>query len=138
VGEAKPGNPLTPLLGPHNVEVPRFIEQFNTKTSNITPGIEVIADIKKITRTRFEVIIRPTPLSRLLYSLADDAGEVTVEQLYDLFLLRRMFFKHIYRSEQDDFEVRQDTYTMIGTMKSLHSIKVNTKFYESYDISSTS
>jgi len=127
VGEAKPGTPLTPLLGPHGIDVPKFIEQFNNKTADINPGVEVVANIVKITKIKFEVFIKPTPLSRMIYSLNNETKNITIEQLYDILLLKKIFWKRFFKKELDHpNKITKDSYKMLASLRSIHNLKITT------------
>lgn len=134
VGEAKPGAPLTPLLGPHNVDVKKFIELFDKKTNSIRAGTEVVACINKYSKVKFEVFIKSTPISRLIYGEMNTTSTITVEKLYDIVRFERMFAEHFYKKEINKQKFMLLASNLIGILRSIHNIKIDKTFYSNYDI----
>ena len=134
-GEAKSGAPLTPLLGPHNVDVKKFVDQFNEKTSSINSGIEVVAYVNKYSRTTFEVVIKPTPVSRLILNGGvDEQNIITLEQLYDIVRVRELFTNHFYKKKIDKREFILLARNTIAVIRSFHNAEIDSNFYSKYDL----
>nr|AFZ64067.1 ribosomal protein L11 [Phalansterium sp. PJK-2012] len=134
-GEAKSGAPLTPLLGPHNVDIKKFNELFNEKTSSINNGIEVVAYINKYSRTTFEVLIKPTPASKLILNgVVNEQNIITLEQIYDIVRVRELFINHFYKKKIDKEEFMLLARNTIAVIRSFHNVKINSTFYSDYDL----
>lgn len=134
--ESKP--PLTPLLSPYNIKLDHFINQFNEKTSSITDGIDVVAYIHKYSRMTYELVIKPTPISKLILNGGvDERNVITAERLYDIVKVRQLFARYFYKKEIDEKEFVLLARSVLGVMRSFHNIKINPDFYSNYDLQST-
>jgi hypothetical protein len=58
--QAKPGPPLSPVLGQHQIKVAEFVTQFNTASASWTPGTPLGVRIHK-EGTRWTLVVTPPP-----------------------------------------------------------------------------
>jgi len=63
--QAKPGPPLAPILGQHQIKVADFVSRFNTASSGWTPGTPLGVQIHKI-GSNWTLKIKPPTLPILL------------------------------------------------------------------------
>lgn len=66
--QAKPGPPLSPVLGQHQIKVAEFVTQFNAASADWTPGTPLGVRIHK-EGTRWSLKVLPPPKVILLGGL---------------------------------------------------------------------
>jgi ribosomal protein L11 len=84
---ARPGPPLSPVLGQHAVKVADFVAEFNRVTAGFTPGVPVVTRVTKLPGNKFVLrVTGPTAYSLLrgarrnppgLYDVVRVTGSVT-------------------------------------------------------------
>ena len=139
VGEVKPGAPVTPLLGPHNIEVSKFIERFNKQTEKLATGVEVVAHIKKYNRSTYDIFIKPTPINRIFVNSENiiiNNNVSSVEHLFDIFRLKIQLYSYFNDTKVKENQVVNFAKVFIGGVKSIHNIKIDKNFYNNYDFQS--
>jgi ribosomal protein L11 len=85
--QARPGPPLSPVLGQHAVKVADFVAEFNRATAGVTPGVPVGVRLTKLPANKFvlrvappatAVVLRGAPRTRPgLYDVARIRGATT-------------------------------------------------------------
>ncbi len=84
---ARPGPPLSPVLGQHAVKVADFVAEFNRTTAGVTPGVPLGVRLVKLPANKFVlriapvatgVVLRGAPRTRPgLYDVARVRGATT-------------------------------------------------------------
>lgn len=65
-GRATPAPPVGPALGPHGVNAPQFVQQFNDRTKDIEPGLTIPVVITVYADRSFSFITKTPPASVLI------------------------------------------------------------------------
>jgi len=90
--EAKSGPPLAPVLGQHQINLMEFCKNFNLLSQNFySPGVPVRLRVVKQVGLPLKYLFKPIPFYVLLTNFllyVNQVRVVTVEQLYDTFLIR--------------------------------------------------
>lgn len=90
--EAKSGPPLAPVLGQHQINLMEFCKNFNLLSQNFySPGVPVRLRVIKQAGLPLKYIFKPIPFYVLITNFllyVNAVKVVTVEQLYDTFLIR--------------------------------------------------
>lgn len=80
--QARPGPPLAPILGQHQIKVADFITEFNRQTAHYVEGVPLGCRITKLPGVgKFTLLVTPPSWSTLLFSL-DQGGWVDRIALY--------------------------------------------------------
>lgn len=104
-GEARPGAPLTPILGQQQIKPADFIAEFHRLSVGYTPGVPLGCRIYKTGANKFTLRVAP-PTWTTLFTSAATGRVVTREDVYHL--------AH-YRAMATPVGVA----TLLGTLKSL-------------------
>lgn len=72
--QAKPGPPLSPILGQHAIKPAEFITQFNTASRGYTPGTPVGVRITKSGPTKWTLKVCPPTRTVLLRRTTPQVG----------------------------------------------------------------
>lgn len=90
--EAKSGPPLAPILGQHQINLMEFCKTFNLLSQNFySPGVPIRIRVIKQPGLPLKYIFKPIPFYVLLTNFllyVNNSKTITVEQLYDTFLIR--------------------------------------------------
>lgn len=90
--EAKSGPPLAPILGQHQINLMEFCKNFNLLSQNFySPGVPIRIRVIKQAGLPLKYVFKPIPFYVLLTNYLlyiNNLKIVTVEQLYDIFLIR--------------------------------------------------
>lgn len=90
--EAKSGPPLAPILGQHQINLMEFCKNFNLLSQNYySSGVPVRVRVIKQAGLPLKFLFKPIPFYVLLTNFLlyiNHSKSVTVEQLYDVFLIR--------------------------------------------------
>lgn len=87
--QAKPGQPLAPILGQLQIKVQDFITEFNKQTTDYVEGLPLGCRIRKFTgSTRFILSVQPPTWFELLKGTTNSNRELSLEQLYDCCLFK--------------------------------------------------
>ncbi|RYX87482.1 hypothetical protein EON73_01305 [bacterium] len=70
--EAKPGAPLSPILGQQQIKVSDFVLKFNQQSKDYINGFPLTCRVYKLSSTQFEIKVCPPSLSVLFYSCANN------------------------------------------------------------------
>ena len=65
-GRATPAPPVGPALGPHGVNAPQFVQQFNDRTKDAEPGLTIPVVITVFADRTFAFITKTPPASVLI------------------------------------------------------------------------
>ena len=65
-GRATPAPPVGPALGPHGVNAPQFVQQFNDRTKDVEPGLTIPVVITVFADRTFSFITKTPPASVLI------------------------------------------------------------------------
>ncbi len=65
-GKATPAPPVGPALGPHGVNAPQFVQQFNDRTRTMEPGLTIPVVITVYADRTFTFITKTPPASVLI------------------------------------------------------------------------
>ena len=65
-GRATPAPPVGPALGPHGVNAPQFVQQFNERTKELEPGLTIPVVITVFADRTFSFITKTPPASVLI------------------------------------------------------------------------
>ena len=65
-GRATPAPPVGPALGPHGVNAPQFVQQFNDRTKDLEPGLTIPVVITVFADRTFSFITKTPPASVLI------------------------------------------------------------------------
>ncbi len=68
-GKATPAPPVGPALGPHGVNAPQFVQQFNDRTKDMEPGL-LIPVVITVYQDRSYTFITKTPPAAVLIKKA--------------------------------------------------------------------
>ena len=81
--QARPGPPLAPALGQHQIKVVDFIAEFNRLTPGYTEGVPLGCRITKLPGVgKFGLRVVPPTWSTLAFSAATPGGRVSPVGLY--------------------------------------------------------
>lgn len=69
-GTARPGPPLSPILGQAQIKVADFVTQFNAATAGYTPGFPLGCRVTRVGGTKFTLVVRPPAVALLLIGVA--------------------------------------------------------------------
>lgn len=86
--EAKPGPPLAPILGQHQVNLIEFCKEFNKLSSGWTPSLPLPVKVTKLEGNRFSIKVNSPTIHFLLNQILEENRMVGVEKLFDLLLIR--------------------------------------------------
>ena len=84
--QAKPGPPLSPILGQHQVKVAEFVTEFNKLSAGWTPGVPLGVQIQK-QGTKFTLRVAPPGVGLLVRS-SSRGGFLAREDLWGVVLFR--------------------------------------------------
>jgi ribosomal protein L11 len=91
-GEAKSGPPLAPILGQHQINLMEFCKTFNLLSQNYySPGVPVRVRVLKQPGLPLKYVFKPITFYTLIMNFLlyiNHSKAVTLEQLYDIFLIR--------------------------------------------------
>lgn len=94
--QAKPGQPLAPILGQLQIKVQDFITEFNKQTTDYIEGIPLGCRIRKFSNsTKFTLFVQAPTWFELIKGTTNLNKELTLEQFYDCCL-----FKFNFKSSQ--------------------------------------
>jgi hypothetical protein len=79
--QAKPGPPLSPVLGQHQIKVAEFVTQFNAASGGWAPGTPLGVRIYK-DGTRWTLKVLPPPPVVFLGGLVTPGGVISREDLW--------------------------------------------------------
>jgi len=65
-GRATPAPPVGPALGPHGVNAPQFVQQFNDRTKDVEPGLTIPVVITVYADRTFSFITKTPPAAVLI------------------------------------------------------------------------
>jgi len=65
-GRATPAPPVGPALGPHGVNAPQFVQQFNDRTKELEPGLTIPVVITVYADRTFSFITKTPPAAVLI------------------------------------------------------------------------
>ena len=65
-GRATPAPPVGPALGPHGVNAPQFVQQFNDRTKDLEPGLTIPVVVTVFADRTFGFITKTPPASVLI------------------------------------------------------------------------
>lgn len=100
---AKPGPPLSPVLGQHQIKVAEFVTQFNLASTGFTPGTPVGVRIYKTGQTWTLQVCPPGAVTSL--GGVRQGGKINILDLWASLSSRR--------------HTPQEVRTLLGTLKSL-------------------
>lgn len=83
--QAKPGPPLSPILGQHQIKVAEFVTEFNRQSTGWTPGVPLGVLIHK-QGPKFTLRVAPPAFTLLLRGVT--AGDLPREHLWGVLVFR--------------------------------------------------
>src|SRR6185312_7727877 len=94
--EAKPGPPLAPILGQHQVNLIEFCKEFNKLSLNYINGVPLMVKVLKRESNKFSLNIRPPSNKFFLDQILSEGQkkEVSIEELYDIIILKSELIKN--------------------------------------------
>jgi large subunit ribosomal protein L11 len=87
--EAKPGPPLAPILGQHQVNLIEFCKEFNKISIEWTNGVPLAIKVIKNELNKFSIVLRAPNSKFFLEQITLDLdGKLDCSKLYDIILVR--------------------------------------------------
>lgn len=83
--QAKPGPPLSPVLGQHQIKVAEFVTEFNRQSGGWTPGVPLGVTIQK-QGSKFTLRVAPPALTVLFRT--PGGGDLSRGYLWGVLLFR--------------------------------------------------
>lgn len=65
-GQASPAPPVGPVLGQNGISIPQFVQEFNSRTSDIKPGLVTPVEITVYADNSYEFITKTPPVANLI------------------------------------------------------------------------
>lgn len=65
-GQASPASPVGPVLGQNGISIPQFVQEFNSRTSDIKPGLVTPVEITVYADNSYEFITKTPPVANLI------------------------------------------------------------------------
>ncbi len=126
-GMANPSPPVGPVLGQRGLNIMKFCNDFNKKTSNLEKGIPIPVIIRVFNDRTFDFIIKNPPISFLLKKfLSIDKGSknpgkdiianINIKDIKDIAKLKIL--------DTNSYNIDSVLKSIIGTAKSM-GIKIN-------------
>lgn len=113
--EAKPGPPLAPILGQHQINLIEFCKEFNKLSAIWYVSLPLPVKVIKLEGNRFSLKINCPSFHFLLFQILDESKVVAIEKLFDM-----LRFKSFYLNKN----LKGDALLLFGFLNSKR-IKIN-------------